>query len=288
MTDTRREDRADTILHEMAHMWFGDLVTMRWWDDLWLNESFAIVGRDGCATEATRWTQAWTSFVQGWKTWAYRQDQLPSTHPIAADIPDIEAVEVNFDGITYAKGASVLKQLVAYVGRDKFLAGVRDYFGRHALGNATLADLLVSLEQASGRDLASWSKSWLETAGVNTLRPSYELGSDGQFAEFSVLQEAPAGHPELRPHRIAIGLYDRAGTSQLTRRRRVELDIAGAATAVPELTGEKLPDLILVNDDDLTYAKIRLDAHSLRTPSLASPTSTTSSPPRSAGPRPGT
>ena len=265
VTDTRREDRADTILHEMAHMWFGDLVTMRWWDDLWLNESFASWSAAAALTDATRWTQAWTSFVQGWKTWAYRQDQLPSTHPVAADIPDIEAVEVNFDGITYAKGASVLKQLVAYVGQDQFLTGVRDYFGRHAFGNATLADLLVSLEQASGRDLASWSRSWLETAGVNTLRPSYELGSDGQFAEFSVLQDAPAGHPELRPHRIAIGLYDRAGTSQLTRRRRVELDIAGAATAVPELTGEKLPDLILVNDDDLTYAKIRLDAHSLRT-----------------------
>jgi aminopeptidase N len=269
VTDTRREARAQTILHEMAHMWFGDLVTMRWWDDLWLNESFASWAEMVSTTEATRWTDGWTGFVQTWKAWAYRQDQLPSTHPIAADIPDIEAVEVNFDGITYAKGASVLKQLVAYVGRDNFLAGVRDYFGKHAYGNATLADLLGSLEEFSGRDLTSWSKSWLETAGVNTLRPFYELDADGRFTRFSVLQEAPADHPELRPHRLAIGLYYRTAaepaTTALTRQHRVELDIAGAVTEVPELAGQPRPDLILINDEDLTYAKIRLDEHSLHT-----------------------
>ncbi len=198
------------------------------------------------------------------KAYAYRQDQLPSTHPIAADIPDIDAVEVNFDGITYEKGASVLKQLVAYVGQDNFLAGVRDYFGKHAWGNATLTDLLSSLELASGRDLAAWSKSWLETAGVNTLRASYELADDGTFSRFEVHQEAPASHPELRPHRIAIGLYDRSGGA-LSRRHRVEADIAGAVTEVPELVGQPRPDLVLVNDDDLTYAKIRLDEHSMRT-----------------------
>ncbi|HUD80282.1 MAG TPA: aminopeptidase N [Streptosporangiaceae bacterium] len=265
VTDARREARAQTILHEMAHMWFGDLVTMRWWDDLWLNESFASWAEMVSSTEATRWTDGWTGFAQSYKAWAYRQDQLPSTHPVAADIPDIEAVEVNFDGITYAKGASVLKQLVAYVGRDNFLAGVRDYFARHAYGNATLADLLTSLERVCGRDLTAWSKSWLQTAGVNTLRPDFVLDADGRFAEFSVLQDAPAEHPELRPHRLAIGLYDRAASGQLTRRRLVELDIAGAATDVPALIGEPRPDLVLVNDDDLTYAKIRLDEHSLRT-----------------------
>ncbi len=265
VTEARREYRADTILHEMAHMWFGDLVTMKWWDDLWLNESFASWAATVALADATRWADAWTSFIQDSKTWAYRQDQLPSTHPIAADIPDIEAVEVNFDGITYAKGASVLKQLVAYVGRDNFLAGVRDYFGRYAWGNATLADLLSSLEQASGRDLSSWSKSWLETAGVNTLRPSYEVDASGQFTSFSLLQEAPASHPELRPHRLAIGLYDRTETGALTRRHQVELDVDGAVTKVPELLGQLRPDLVLVNDEDLTYAKIRLDEHSLRT-----------------------
>jgi aminopeptidase N len=264
VTDSDRESRAQTILHEMAHMWFGDLVTMRWWDDLWLNESFATWAEMVSSTEATRWTNGWTGFAQGYKAWAYRQDQLPSTHPIAADIPDIEAVEVNFDGITYAKGAAVLKQLVAYVGRVNFLAGVRDYFGKHAWGNATLADLLSSLEQASSRDLASWSKSWLETAGVNTLRPLFELDSAGNFGSFAIRQEAPADHPELRPHRIAVGLYDRADGG-LTRRRRMEIDIAGATTEVPELVGEPRPDLVLVNDDDLTYAKIRLDDHSLHT-----------------------
>ena len=269
VTDSERESRALTILHEMAHMWFGDLVTMRWWDDLWLNESFATWCELVSGTEATRWTNAWTSFAQDYKTWAYRQDQLPSTHPIAADIPDIDAVEVNFDGITYAKGAAVLKQLVAYAGKDNFLAGVRDYFGKHAWGNATLSDLLSSLEQASGRDLAAWSKSWLETAGVNTLRPSFDLDAEGRFSSFTVVQEAPADHPELRPHRVAIGLYDRAGHAQdgskLSRRRRIELDISGAVTEVTELVGERRPELVLVNDDDLTYAKIRLDDHSLRT-----------------------
>jgi aminopeptidase N len=267
VTDASREDRADAILHEMAHMWFGDLVTMKWWDDLWLKESFASWASAVAQTDATRWTGAWTTFAGVWKAWACRQDQLPSTHPIAADIPDIEAVEVNFDGITYAKGAAVLKQLVAYVGRENFLTGVRAYFGDHAWANATLADLLTALEQPSGRDLTSWSKSWLETAGVNTLRPSYELDADGRFTVFSVLQEAPPEHPELRPHRLAIGLYDNAAEGQpaLIRRHRVELDIAGAVTEVPELVGHSRPDLILVNDDDLTYAKIRLDDQSLRT-----------------------
>ncbi len=267
VTDFAREARAETILHEMAHMWFGDLVTMRWWDDLWLNESFATWAGTLAEAEATRWTSAWTTFAQLYKAWAYRQDQLPSTHPIAADIPDIAAVEVNFDGITYAKGASVLKQLVAYVGRENFLDGVRKYFAAHAWGNATLADLLAALEETSGRDLAAWSAEWLQTAGVNTLRPSYSLDAEGRFTEFAVEQEAPATHPVLRSHRIAIGLYDRApgGEGGLVRRHRVETDVTGPRTVVPELAGQPRPDLVLVNDDDLTYAKIRLDDHSLRT-----------------------
>jgi len=264
VTDFAREARGETILHEMAHMWFGDLVTMRWWDDLWLNESFATWAGTLAQAEATRWTSAWTTFAQLYKSWAYRQDQLPSTHPIAADIPDIEAVEVNFDGITYAKGASVLKQLVAYVGRENFLAGVRKYFAAHAWGNATLADLLSALEETSGRDLASWSREWLQTAGVNTLRPSYSVDAGDRFAEFAVVQEAAETHPLLRSHRIAIGLYDRTETG-LSRRLRVETDVTGPRTVIPELAGQPRPDLVLVNDDDLTYAKIRLDDHSLRT-----------------------
>jgi aminopeptidase N len=264
VTDFAREARGETILHEMAHMWFGDLVTMRWWDDLWLNESFATWAGTLAQAEATRWTSAWTTFAQLYKSWAYRQDQLPSTHPIAADIPDIHAVEVNFDGITYAKGASVLKQLVAYVGRENFLAGVRKYFDAHAWGNATLADLLAALEDTSGRDLASWSAQWLQAAGVNTLRASYSVDSGGRFTEFAVEQEAPASHPTLRSHRIAIGLYDLTPAG-LSRRSRVEIDVAGPRTVVPELAGQARPDLVLVNDEDLTYAKIRLDDHSLRT-----------------------
>ncbi|MEU9890016.1 aminopeptidase N [Sphaerisporangium sp. NPDC051011] len=265
VTDAMVERRAETILHEMAHMWFGDLVTMRWWDDLWLNESFATYMSVLCQAEATRWGQgSWTTFANVEKSWAYRQDQLPSTHPIAADIPDMQAVEVNFDGITYAKGAAVLKQLVAYVGLDNFLAGVRDYFGEHAWGNTELKDLLSALERTSGRDLSSWSKEWLETAWVNTLRPSFTVDPEGRFLNFEVLQEAPADYPTLRSHRVAIGLYSRDGDA-LVRVKRVELDVVGARTPVKELIGEAQPDLVLINDDDLTYAKIRLDDRSLRT-----------------------
>ncbi|HEY6279682.1 MAG TPA: aminopeptidase N [Streptosporangiaceae bacterium] len=264
VTGFAREARAETILHEMAHMWFGDLVTMRWWDDLWLNESFATWAGTLAQAEATRWPTAWTTFAQLHKAWAYRQDQLPSTHPIAADIPDIEAVEVNFDGITYAKGAAVLKQLVAYVGLGHFLAGLGEYFARHAWSNATLADLLAPVAATSGRNLADWSKQWLETAGVNTLRPGYALDSQGRFTEFVVQQEAPASHPVLRDHRIAIGLYDQTPAG-LVRRLRVETDVTGERTVVGELAGQSRPDLVLVNDDDLSYAKIRLDEHSLGT-----------------------
>jgi aminopeptidase N len=264
VTDFSREARGETILHEMAHMWFGDLVTMRWWDDLWLNESFATWAGTAAQAEATKWRHSWTTFATAYKAWAYRQDQLPSTHPVAANIPDIDAVEVNFDGITYAKGAAVLKQLVAYVGRDNFLAGVRRYFAAHSWGNASLADLLSALEAVSGRDLAAWSREWLETAGVNTLRPSYTVDSSGRFTSFSVLQEAVESHPVLRSHRIGIGLYSRTD-GVLRRTAYIETDVAGARTAVPELVGQARPDLVLVNDDDLTYAKIRLDEHSLKT-----------------------
>jgi aminopeptidase N len=264
VTDFSREARGETILHEMAHMWFGDLVTMRWWDDLWLNESFATWAGTIAQAEATRWTHSWTTFAQVYKAWAYRQDQLPSTHPIAADIPDIHAVEVNFDGITYAKGASVLKQLVAYVGRENFLAGVRRYFAAHSWGNATLADLLSALEAVSGRNLAAWSREWLEAAGVNTLRPAYEVDGSGAFTSFAVLQEAAASHPTLRSHRVAVGLYDRTDAG-LARRSTIEIDVSGARTEVLELVGQARPDLVLLNDEDLTYAKLRLDDHSLAT-----------------------
>ena len=257
------ERRAVTILHELAHMWFGDLVTMRWWNDLWLNESFAEYASTLATAEATRWTEAWTTFAALEKSWAYRQDQLPSTHPIVAEINDLEDVEVNFDGITYAKGASVLKQLVAWVGQEKFLAGVRAYFRKHAYGNTELNDLLVELEATSGRDLTAWSRLWLEEAGVTVLRPQMATDEAGQITSFTITQEAPQTHPVLRPHRIAVGGYDLDAHGALVRTHRVELDIDGAATPVPELVGLTRPQLILVNDDDLAYAKIRLDEQSL-------------------------
>jgi aminopeptidase N len=261
VTDARYERRAETVLHEMAHMWFGDLVTMRWWDDLWLNESFASFVSVLCQSEATRWTSAWTTFANVEKTWAYAQDQLPSTHPIAADIPDIQAVEVNFDGITYAKGASVLKQLAAYVGIDAFLDAMKTYFRTHAYGNTTLSDLLRALEAGSGRDLSRWSEQWLETAGVNVVRADFDV-EDGRFTRFALLQDAPGSHNVLRDHRLAIGLYS---GSPLRRVQRLEVDLSGERTDVPELAGVSQPDLVLVNDDDLTYCKLRLDPRSLET-----------------------
>ncbi|HET9258084.1 MAG TPA: aminopeptidase N [Pseudonocardiaceae bacterium] len=262
------ERRCETVLHEMAHMWFGDLVTMRWWDDLWLNESFATWASVLCQAQATEYTAAWTTFATVEKSWAYRQDQLPSTHPIACEIPDVQAVEVNFDGITYAKGASVLRQLVAYVGLEEFLAGLRIYFTRHAWGNAALADLLAALEEASGRDLSGWSAQWLETTGLNTLRPEFTLNGDGTFSSFAVLQGgARPGAGELRTHRLAVGVYDSPGGSAgaLVRAHRVELDVSAERTEVPELIGVPAGRLVLVNDDDLTYCAMRLDETSLAT-----------------------
>ena len=247
-------------------MWFGDLVTMRWWDDLWLNESFATFASVLCQSEATEFTEAWTTFANAEKSWAYRQDQLPSTHPVAADIPDLAAVEVNFDGITYAKGASVLKQLVAYVGLEHFLAGLRDYFRAHAFGNATFDDLLAALEKASGRDLSDWGRQWLKTTGLNTLRADFDVDADGRFTRFAVAQSGAApGAGETRVHRLAIGVYDDDGSGKLTRSHREELDISGPSTEVAALVGVSAGRLVLVNDDDLTYCSLRLDAGSLDT-----------------------
>jgi aminopeptidase N len=257
-TENQRRTRAETLLHEMAHMWFGDLVTMKWWNDLWLNESFAEWASTIATAEATEWTEAWTTFNSMEKNWAYRQDQLPSTHPVVATINDLEDVQVNFDGITYAKGGSVLKQLVAWVGVEAFFAGVSAYFKKHGWGNTTLADLLAELEVSSGRDLSDWSGLWLETAGVNTLRPEIETDDAGAITSFSVLQSAPADHPTIRPHRLAIGFYN-LRDGKLVRDHRVELDVDGERTDVAELVGLARPDLVLLNDDDLAYAKIRLD-----------------------------
>ncbi|RPA12759.1 aminopeptidase N [Gordonia sp. OPL2] len=260
------ERRAETVLHEMAHMWFGDLVTMGWWDDLWLNESFATFASVLCQSEATEYTNAWTTFANVEKSWAYRQDQLPSTHPVAADIPDIAAVEVNFDGITYAKGASVLKQLVAYVGLEDFLAGLRDYFEAHKFDNAGFSDLLAALEKSSGRDLSDWGSQWLKTTGINVIRPDFELDADGAFTRFTIVQDGAApGAGETRVHRLRVGVYDDNGSGALERTHSVELDVEGERTDVAELVGVRRGALVLLNDDDLTYASVRLDPESLAT-----------------------
>ncbi|GIH19970.1 aminopeptidase N [Rugosimonospora africana] len=235
-TEAQHERRAAVIAHEMAHMWFGDLVTLRWWDDVWLNESFAEYMGSRVIAEATPYTDAWTSFATGRKAWGYAADQRPSTHPVVGEVPDTASTLLLFDGICYAKGASVLRQLVAWLGDEAFLAGLRDYFARHRHGNATLADLLAALGRASGRDLSAWARLWLTTSGVNT------LSLDGGV----IVQD---GTPS-RPHRIGVGRYDRSGA----RLDRIEVDIDGPGTAI-----ELAPaDLVLLNDGDLSYAKIRL------------------------------
>jgi aminopeptidase N len=265
VTDAVKERRVVTILHELAHMWFGDLVTMKWWNDLWLNESFAEWASTIATAEATEWEAAWTTFNAMEKTWAYRQDQLPSTHPVVAEINDLEDVQVNFDGITYAKGGSVLKQLAAWVGIEQFFAGVGAYFQKHQWSNTEVGDLLAELETTSGRDLGEWAKKWLETAGVNTLSPLIEQDDHGSLTRFAIVQTAPSDYPTIRPHRLGVGFYSLDKAGRLERVHRVELDVDGDRTEVPELRGIRRPDLILLNDDDLAYAKIRLDERSLAT-----------------------
>ncbi|PWN01600.1 aminopeptidase N [Nocardioides silvaticus] len=259
------EFRASVILHEMAHMWFGNLVTMRWWDDLWLNESFAEWACYHAEAQATSYTDAWTGFANMRKQRGYRADQLPSTHPIATDMVDLHAVEVNFDMITYAKGAAVLKQLVAWVGLEPFLSGLREYFRDHAYSNTEFVDLLTALEKSSGRELSGWAQEWLQTAGVNTISPVFELADDGTYATFAVRQTAIDEQPTLRRHRIGVGFYNPGADGSLVRSDYVEVDIAGAETELPELVGKTQPDLLLLNDGDLTFAKVRLDERSLAT-----------------------
>ncbi|MEC5180661.1 aminopeptidase N [Arthrobacter sp. CG_A4] len=262
--DSQYQARANTLLHEMAHMWFGDLVTMQWWDDLWLKESFAdYMGTLG-VDRTTGWSTAWVNFASNRKAWAYMQDQLPTTHPIVADIPDLEAAKQNFDGITYAKGASVLKQLVAFVGFEAFIAGSRQYFKDHAYGNTTLAELLAALGAASGRDLGEWARQWLQTAGISTLSSEIEE-NDGVLGTVTLLQDAEdpiTGRQEPRPHRLRIGLYETDDAGALVRTDSIEANVSGARTLVAELSGKARPALLLVNDEDLSYAKVRLDPYS--------------------------
>ncbi len=263
-TEAMIERRAITILHELAHMWFGDLVTMKWWNDLWLNESFAEFMSTLAAAENTRFAdQAWATFSASEKTWAYRQDQLSTTHPIVAEILDLHDVQVNFDGITYAKGASVLRQLVAWVGQENFMAALTDYFGKHSWSNTVLNDLLVELENKSGRDVKAWSAKWLETAGVNTL--STEVQEEGGvLTQLAIRQTYAEGFETLRPHRLVVGFYS-LQDGRLTRTDRFELDVDGELTVLEQAAGKPRPDLILVNDEDLAYAKIRLDEKSRAT-----------------------
>jgi aminopeptidase N len=266
VTERNHISRATTIHHEMAHMWFGDLVTMKWWQDLWLNESFAEWASYMSVSESTKYKHAWTEFNSVRKNWAYRADQLTSTHPIAVEMEDLDAVRTNFDGISYAKGASVLQQLVAHVGRDNFLDGLRKYFAKHAYKNTELSDLITELQASSGKDLTSWVGTWLRTSGVNTLRPVITVDGDN-YTSVSIKQEAPlmpVGSTELRPHRLHIGLFDIKGAA-LVRRESIEVDIAGALTEIKELAGKKSADLLLINDHDQTYAKLRFDDRSVQT-----------------------
>jgi aminopeptidase N len=250
-TYSDRERRAIVLLHEMAHMWFGDIVTMKWWDDLWLNEAFATWASHWAAEAATRFGDAWSSFLASRKLAGYAADMAPTTHPIRQPVNDVAAAAASFDGITYPKGASALKQLFALVGEPACVAGLRSYFATHAWGNTTLTDLMRELEQASGRDLAAWTRGWLDTAGTDRL--VLDRAGDGR----TVLRATGPDGIAARPHRLEIGVYD----EDLVRQRLVPLEISDGTTDVPDPTGAAL---LLVNDEDLTFASVRPDASSLR------------------------
>jgi aminopeptidase N len=265
VTDADRELRAMVIAHEMAHMWFGDLVTLRWWNDIWLNESFAEYLGFRVASEATRFTDGWATFAGTRKLRGYMADQAPSTHPVAGEAPTAEHAHILLDAISYPKGASALKQLAAWLGDDVFLAGLRQHFARNAHGNATLADLIAAMSAASGRDLADWTDRWLRTPQVSTLRPVVEIGPDGRYASVEVAQTVPAEYPVPRGHRIGIATWT-LGPDGLVRDGRVEVDLRhdapGGRTPVPALVGRPAADLLLLNDGDLTFANIRFDERS--------------------------
>ncbi|GJF30785.1 aminopeptidase [Kitasatospora sp. NE20-6] len=261
-TEPQREMRAMVVCHEMAHMWFGDLVTMTWWDDLWLNESFAEMLGYRIAADSTRFTGAWTSFSVKRKGWGYDADQRGSTHPVAATaMGSVAEALVNFDGISYAKGASVLRQLVHWLGDKAFFAGLDAYFARHRWGNAELADFLAALGEAGGRDVSAWADAWLRTSGVDTLRIETGTGADG-----TTLTSAVLVNDGTRPHRVRVGVYDTAPGGAVVLRERLDADVAaGGRTPLPELAGAARPALLLPNDGDLTWALVRLDAHSAAT-----------------------
>ncbi|MGW7723601.1 aminopeptidase N [Streptomyces canus] len=260
VTDTERQTRAMVIAHEMAHMWFGDLVTLRWWDDIWLNESFAEYMGYQTLTEATRFTDTWVDFGVMRKGWGYDADQRPSTHPVAPDeVNDTASALLNFDGISYAKGASALRQLVTWLGEKDFLAGINTHFARHKFANATLADFIESLASATERDVHAWADAWLRTTGVDTLRPTVTRAEEGTYT----LQ---VEHKGSRPHRIAVGLYDQDVSDEgrhLVLRERLDLDVPRADSQGPLPIGKR-PTLLLLNDGDLTYAKVRFDNESFK------------------------
>jgi aminopeptidase N len=259
-TDTQRRNRAETVLHEMAHMWFGNLVTMRWWNDLWLNESFATYTAYLAMEHATRFDTGWQDFNAAIKNWAYRQDQLVTTHPIAGQVADTDETFLNFDGITYGKGASVLKQLVAAIGIDGFREGMRRYFKQYAFGNASLSDFMAALESGSGRDLGEWSRLWLETASLNTLSASFE--SDGErLTRLTVGQTSPEEYPTLRPHRIDVAVLNDEGAALTATVLPVEL--TGREIEVEEAVGLPRPSLVFPNANDHGYAKVALDPDSV-------------------------
>jgi aminopeptidase N len=260
-TATDRLRRAEVILHELAHMWFGDLVTMRWWDDLWLNESFASYMAYLAVAEATRFDGSWQNFHHRMKLWAYRQDELVTTHQIADEVPSTDEAFLNFDGITYGKGAAVLKQLVASIGLDGFRKGMRRYFEQYAFGNASLGDFLAALQEGSGLALQEWAEAWLRTRSLNGLACLWE-SDDSRVTRLELRQSAPAEYPLLRPHFAEVAVL--AEQDGLLEVRALPAHIEGEEAEVPEAAGVPRPWMVVPNHGDHAYAKISLDARSLQ------------------------
>ena len=266
-----KRDRADTILHEMAHMWFGDLVTMKWWNGLWLNESFATYMAAEATAQISGFPGSWLDFFAGTKQWAYWEDSLPTTHPIDQPVADTAVSNARFDGITYGKGAAVLKQLAYFLGKEDFQEGLQRYFQKHAFKNTNLKDFIAALSEASGKNLSAWQRSWLLNAGTDSVAAQF-VCSEGKITNFSIRATAPVGlskenvqTPDARPHKTEIALWTAPRAGAFTPSKTMSVAYTIGETQIGDLAGTPCPSLVHPNYNDHDFIKVELDPVTLAT-----------------------